>query len=188
MNHRTHRNFAKLLVPSASWKMIDDVNSIIDNPSEQAALFSKALQQKVPDPKTGELKIINPFDVFGLGNKTSHRRINHDPLSSAVMTYKAHGVKGSVLGGLHVMMDAFSEEIKKSQGVVGRDLWEANVNYMLEKHILPQVIQRQKMISQATNSMVRSQYKRGNRKTGAFMSSRQNMHRTFIPTGKMAYY
>jgi hypothetical protein len=174
-------------MPSASWKMIDDINSIIDNPSQQAGLFGKALERKVPDPKTGEMKIINPFDIYGLGQRSPHRRTNHDPLSASVMGFKAHGLKGSILSNLHTMMDVVSDKMKDRTGVVGRDLWEANVNYMLEKHIIPQVVAHQKMMAHMTNSNLKSLHKQGNRSTGRYMKSRMNMHKSFIPSGRMIW-
>lgn len=174
-------------MPGASWKMIDEVNSIIDNPSQQAGLFSKALERRVPDPKTGEMKIVNPFDIYGLGQRSQHRRTNHDPLSASVMGFKAYGLRGSILSNLHTMMDVVSDKMKDKTGVVGRDLWEANVNYMLEKHVLPQVIARQKLYSHMTNANLKGLHKQGNRKTGRYIASRQNMHKSFIPNGRMIY-
>lgn len=131
--------------------------------------------------------MVNPFDFYGLGKDGSHRRVNHDPVSAAAMSFLAHGVKGAQLGNLHVLLDVMSEQIKKDHGVIGRDLFEAHTNYLLETSVLPTIIQKTRLMSMAqnmaTHSPKRRYYSRPTRNSGrARLAHRQNIHRTFIPT------
>lgn len=187
MNHRSHRNLAKLLSPNSSWKMIDGVNSIIDNPNQQSVAFNHIFQRYEPDSKSGKMGIVNPFDYYDLGKTAPHRRVNHDVLSATAMSYLGYGIEGAKLGNLHCLVDVLGEQIKKEQGVTGRDLFEAHMNHLLENHVLPTIIRNQKMRSIVANNAynnVKRSYSRKpsrNSKTGR-MHHRQNLHRTFIPT------
>lgn len=184
MNHRSHRNLAKLLSPGTSYKVIDDINSIIDNPNQQSVAFSHIFERYEADPKSGKTKMVNPFDYYNLGHTATHRRVNHDVLSATAMGFQAHGIEGAKLSNLHCLVDVLGEQIKKEQGVTGRDLFEAHMNHLLENNVLPGIIRDQKIRSMMTNSAynnVKRTYNTKSRNSGR-MHHRQNIHRTFIPT------
>jgi hypothetical protein len=184
VNHRTHRNVAKLLYPDSSWKQIDEINSIIDNPSQRSIAFNQSFTTSAIDPKSGKLTYYNPYDVFNLGKKSPHRRVNHDPISSAVMGFMSHGSRGSSLGNLHVMLDVVSEDWKRNFGVSERDFMEAHMNHFLETQVLPRLIAqtklKQSVINEATKLGKKKYYSRDARERRILMS--QNMHKAFIPT------
>ena len=184
MNHRSHRNLAKLLSPKTPYKIIDDVNSIIDNPNQQSVAFNQVFERYEPDPWTGQVKVTNPYDFYGLSKTATHRRVNHDVLSATAMSFLAHGIEGAKLGNLHCMVDMLGEQIKKEHGVTGRDLFEAHMNHLLENNVLPTMIRNQKvkgiMANNAMNNARRS-YSTTSRNSGR-MHHQQNLHKTFIPT------
>lgn len=182
MNHRSHRNLAKLFSPGTPYKVIDDVNSIIDNPNQMSILFNQVFQRNQPDPRTGELKMTNPYDFYGLGKTASHRRVNHDVLSATAMCFKAHGIEGAKLGNLHCYADMFGEELKKRHGTTGRDLFEAHMNHMLENSVLPTIIENRKMMGYLTRGAYESAKRSYHSSSSRRIAHRQNLHRTFIPT------
>jgi hypothetical protein len=129
--------------------------------------------------------MVNPYDFYGLGKDGSHRRVNHDPVSAAAMSFLAHGVKGAQLGNLHVLLDVMSERLKKEHGVIGRDLFEAHTNYLLETSVLPTIIQKRRLLSMAQNMATHSPKRKYNKPMGhnsGRLAARQNIHRPFIPT------
>jgi len=164
--------------------MIDDINSIIDNPSQRSVAFNQSYTTSAIDPRTGKLTYYNPYDVFNLGKRIPHRRVNHDPISSTVMGFMSHGAKGAALGKLHVALDVVSEDWKAKYGISERDFMEAHMNHFLETQVLPGLIARTKL----RNSMVTNAMKRGKRKYYTKMSRdkkiglSQNMNKSFIDT------
>lgn len=153
MDHRAHRNLAKALSPETSWKVIDDVNSIIDNPSQRDIMFNQIFSQYLPDPRDPrKSRYYNPLDIFHLGEKIPHRRVNHDPLTAAMAGTLEHGVTGGFLSTLHVMVDVIGEEWKKNMGGPDARFLEAQMNYFLEKGVIPQLMERQKMKNRALSS------------------------------------
>ena len=138
--------------------------------------FSQVFQKNTIDPKTGKSTMVNPFDFYGLGKD--------DPVSAAAMSFMAHGVKGAQLGNLHVLLDVMSEQIKKDHGVIGRDLFEAHTNYLLETSVLPTIIQKRKLMSMAQNMATHTpkrKYRTPMGRGSGRLAASQNYHRTFIP-------
>ena len=184
MNHRSHRNLAKLLSPGTPYKVIDDINGIIDNPNQQSIAFSHVFERYEADPATGKTRMINPFDYYNLGKTATHRRVNHDVLSATAMSFLAHGIEGAKLGNLHCLVDVLGEQIKKEQGVTGRDLFEAHMNHLLENNVLPGIIRDQKirsMMSTGAYNNVKRTYNSKSRNSGR-MHHKQNFHKAFINT------
>ena len=88
----------------------------------------------VPVRKGDKLQYVNPYDYYGLSN-IPHRRVNHDPVTAGIMSFLEHGYDGIGLANTHLALDMISESIKKQLGVTGRDLFEAELNYVLENMI-----------------------------------------------------
>ena len=149
--------------------------------------FNQIFQKTLPDPTNPNKTMhFNPFDVYNLGKAGSHRRVNHDPLTASAMSFLAHGIKGAQLGNLHVLLDVMSEQIKKEHGVIGRDLFEAHTNYILENSVLPTIIEKRKMLGMMTNGAYnnakRQYHSNSMRAKSGRMGHRQNLHKAFIPT------
>jgi hypothetical protein len=131
MNGTSHRNIAKLLFPNIKYKEIDAINSAIDSPTRRSKAFNEAYTSIMgPDGR-----YYNPFDFFSLGKTASHRRVNHDPVSATITALMENPRNGAVLANLHLILDVIGEEIKKQHGVPVRDLWEAQMNYIVDKLI-----------------------------------------------------
>jgi hypothetical protein len=90
--------------------MIDDINGIIDNPSQRSVSFNQSYTTSAIDPRTGKLAYYNAFDIFNLGKKSPNRRVNHDAISSTAMGMMSHGPKGAAMANLHVALDVISED------------------------------------------------------------------------------
>lgn len=169
--------------------MIDDINSIIDNPSQRSVSFNQSYTTSAIDPKTGKLTYYNPFDIFNLGKKSPHRRVNHDAISSTAMGLMSHGPKGAAMANLHVALDVISEDWKSKHGVSDRDYMEAHINHFLETSVLPRLIAQNKL----KQSMISEAYRRGKRKMygkqklGGYYPM-QNMHKAFINPNKKAFW
>lgn len=134
MNSRTHENFAKLFCRDMTFKQIQKVNSIIDNPSKKSRLFADSMNfLQTVDPKGAKKKrYSNRFDVFNLGQGSVHRRVNHDPITAMIMANQEYGPKALEPTIVHLMLDAISDGMKSQYGRAWRDMQEAKMNYVLE--------------------------------------------------------
>ena len=132
MDHRSHANLARLLMPNAKVKDIEKVNSVIDNPGRNAQIFGEFVNSLVTPGKKGGMKQFNPLDYFGLEETAHHRKVGHDAFSSTMLAFNEVGDVGIPLANIHTMWDAVGEEIRKTVGSAGRNLWEAQFNYAIE--------------------------------------------------------
>jgi len=114
-----------------TFREIQKINSIIDSPSRKSKMFAETLQLGKVADKKGKRIYSNHLDFFGLGN-IPHRRVNHDPLTATIMTLMEYGPEGLPAMNLHLIADAISEQMKKEYGRAGRDLREAQMNFILE--------------------------------------------------------
>jgi hypothetical protein len=138
MNSRSHENFAKLMYPHMTFKQIQKINSIVDSPSKKSKLFADSmnfLQTVEPRTKGKGKRYSNRFDVFNLGQGAVHRRVNHDPVTASIMGLLEYGPSALPAIQLHLMLDAISDNMKKDFGRSGRDLREAQMNYVLESMV-----------------------------------------------------
>lgn len=124
MQTRTHNNIARMFAGrNISASEIRLMNNVIDNPSR----YQKNMQNTYMFNAAN--KYHNTFDVFGLGQRSPHRKYNHDMASASMAGYMTLGSKGMYLSQLHLVADYWSDLLKKQYGVRGRDIWEAMFNY-----------------------------------------------------------
>lgn len=121
-----------ILGKNMTFREIQKINSIIDSPSRKSKMFAQTLDvlDKFRD-KNGKKIYNNDLDIFGLGN-IPHRRVNHDPVTASIAVLQEFGPRGLLAMQLHLIGDAISEQMKKEYGRAGRDLREAQMNFILE--------------------------------------------------------
>lgn len=123
---QTHRKFTKNLFPFINTGLVDKVNHQIDNPT-MWQMYLNSMQNKSYKAK-GLMR--NPYDIFTL-TQSGHRKNNHDILSGGLL-----GMAQAVKMGLppshgfmsvisHYATDSLSNNMVKTMGVEGRNIFEA---------------------------------------------------------------
>ena len=126
MDTRTHNLIAKRLLYNVPEHLIEDINYAIDNPDRGDILLANRFTS--PQMRASSF-YYNPYDPLELGKRSSHRRVNHDLISSAYTGYRIAGPDGMRAGVLHYLIDGMSDDVKKRYGARYRDLWQAAYAY-----------------------------------------------------------
>lgn len=149
MQTPTHELWAASLMKSAgvdvNMKLIRGVNRDIDNSPAYVMAMSSFFDKQ--NKLHGRDKFINnPYDIFGLVSRGSHRQHGHDLIQGmfiGMQNARALGLpasRGMLPVFSHYMADAISNKMAAKMGTPGRNLFEAIFLYQnrrnQNKHIL----------------------------------------------------
>ena len=105
-----------MMFPHISYRVIDKVNSSIDNPSKRMiAIQNSGLFDR------------NVFDAFGL-TKHGHRKYNHDTASAIFNAYMVDPKNAAELAITHLALDRFGNFLHDTYGTDEKDAFEVMLN------------------------------------------------------------
>jgi hypothetical protein len=128
MRGETHTKIGRIMYPNIKRKIIQEVNHVIDNP----AFIDTFMNNQYPKyNNSGEYD--NNYDYLHLGDKTPHRRVNHDSRSAIWAGYRVAGYEGAKIAMNHLFLDKLSDNLAESYGTEGRDVAESILIYLRKR-------------------------------------------------------
>ena len=123
----------------ANMKLIKNVNRDIDNSPAYVLAMSSFFDKQ--NKLRGRDKFMNnPYDMFGLVTRGSHRQHGHDILSGmfiAMQNARAMGLpasRGMMPVFAHYLADNISNKMAAKMGTEGRNLFEALYNWQTRRN------------------------------------------------------
>ena len=104
--------------PGADPNVIYRVNRALDNPDPWAIRFNQSMKNS---------GYSHTFDVPGL-RKQGHREPNHNWMSAMMTGYMYGGREGMYAAANYLMQDLMSDQLIRTVGYSGRDLYESMLN------------------------------------------------------------